>query len=237
MSMAERRQELLDRYRSDKKKAKPKARRKTKRKTKMKASTPPMPKAERKAGREAGNSEFDLPDKVLGIDTRRFLRLVKKRTSDQLHRYVDMVQAASALRMFNIIEQCEQGSKIYDMSADDRVKMLNAIKGANASANDTLKALNITAATREDAELTDAALQRLAHEEIENNLPPSLQQEYVMAKKDMDELAGEIKDTDREVQKSLIEEIRVPVTSGTSKKEDKKDDVIRVDESGIGALG
>jgi hypothetical protein len=178
---------------------------------------------------------YELPKEVLGINTKKFMRLVKKRTTDDLHQSVDAVQAMSALTMFYVIEQCETGAKISNMDADDRVKMLNAIKGASASANDTLKALNITAATREEVDLTDEALIRLSKENIEDNLPPSLQSEYLRAQEDVARISGKVDEATQAEQQALVDEIKKPVESGTNKDQDDK--VTHVDQVGIGGLG
>ena len=233
---------MLETYRADKaeKVAKKVAMGAKKRRT-VPAGRRPKPKVSQPAlpVKATGSTPEDLglPKKVLGIDTKKFMRLVKKRTSDDLHQSVDAVQAMSALRMFYVIEQCETGAKISDMNADDRVKMLNAIKGANASANDTLKALNITAATREEVDLTDEALERLSLAVMEDNLSPHLQPEYIRAQEDVARISGHVDEATQAEQQKLVNEVREPVQAGSaSKTEDDK--VTHVEETGIvGGLG
>lgn len=186
-------------------------------------TSPPKPKDTR------------LPKEVLGIDTAKFLRLIKKRTNDPLHILVDIAQATSALRMFNVLEKCDT-VEIFTLEPDEKVKLLNAIKGANASANDTLKSLNITASTREEVNLTDKSLERLAKEDIDLNIPPSLQSEYLLAQEDMKKMSGEHDDVLQAEQQELVDEIKKPVDIST-KVEEAREDTNLIDLDVVGIQG
>jgi len=143
--------------------------------------------AQRKAGIKEISPPVDVHDsdlkEVMGIDVKKFIRLIKKRSGgNDLHMMVDMVQAQSALSTLAIVESIQNNINrkgIDNISTDDRVKMLNSIKGAISSSNETLKALGISKISRESDAPDDNALKILLDEDLKYNIPPSLKQEFL----------------------------------------------------------
>lgn len=233
-AMQERRKEV-----EDKRKIRDalKAKRAEKKKEKQKEQPPSLP--------VTPPADFELK-KVMGINVKRFIKLVKERVkTDDLHQMVDVVQAEAALHTLAIVENIQKtiASRGLDVIPDaEKVKMLNAIKGAIASANDTFKALGISKISREAEVGEDGALTILLEENIEKNLPPELEKEYIAFQKDIEGVSPANTTTASSAdQQDALSAIKKPIENNEEELADagREDDVevIRPDRVGIKQLG
>lgn len=178
----------------------------------------------------------NLPDSIMGVDVVAFLQLLQsKRGDDQLFRAVDELQARMAFANLSIIENIQKSiSDDGYIKSDERTKIINAIKSASTSVNDTFKSLGLSYANRDEESESNSALTTLAEEDLEDNMPPTLQYEFLSAKKDIEEIAGDLSEEEEEKKQKILAEIKSPISMFEEKA--KKTVETNVDEEGVKEL-
>lgn len=184
--------------------------------------------------------------KVMGINVRKFINLIKKRAgTDDLHKMTDVLQAETAISLLTMIEDVQvnirnQGG-LNKFDASEKIRMINTIKTAIASVDATLKALGLTKSVREGEMREDGSLDRLLSDEIKYNIPPTLQDEYVRFQKDIEGAVEKSKEDSSIVaeKEAALSLIKKPIESyeENSVVEEEDETMVEADKSPVKQLG
>jgi len=181
---------------------------------------------------------------VMGINVKKFLKLLKKRSGkDDLFRMVDELQAMLVISNLSVIESIQESisdGEAVEAKIEDKIKLINAMKGATASVNDAFKTLGVSVSSREVEAEDDDALRILSTESIQKNIPPVLEAEFLKAKEDIERISKTAPSgLDPSLDgKDVLSEIKKPLSSFDRKEPEKKEEekVVNVDFAGVGKL-
>jgi len=139
--------------------------------------------------------------KSLGIsevDIIEWMRLIENRGStNPLYRMADRFQASLVITGILTIQGIYKAvtdsinDKGKDIDIEELNKLTSAFNRAMTSINQALSCLGLTGNRREEDPQTDALTQFLSSVDLERELPPILQNEFVLAKRNLERVSGQ----------------------------------------------
>lgn len=169
-------------------------------------------------------------------DCKKFLSLVELHgPKNELHRMADRIQANLVVTGIKTIQGIYQTALSLDGADIDSLnKMTNSFNRAMASVNVAMNSLNITAQKRGEEPDIDPLAAFLLQGGLEDEIPPTLQEEYLLAKKDKDRLDGNVSEAEVEMNKNAVAELSQPLDSFLDNDDDiQPDNVVDVELEGL----
>ena len=172
------------------------------------------------------------------LNIERFIELLHDRGDNPLYQMADEIQARSAFsayaaikRIKKIIDDENFGEAVVDESGVTKDPMIPELLKLSSSLNrnmtavvQTFKSLGISDAVRQKETDMDRISRILAEIDVEKDLPPQLQQQYITATQDIERVSeGKLKIAeDGTCPDEMIKKVGEPVRSYTGAKEPEK---------------
>jgi len=212
------------------------------------ATTSSVDRTPRRGNPPKRKSPSKMPDlgdlKITKQDIKKFSQLLKARGGvDDLYRAADKIQANAALSSALSIQQiyemlCNDMFNSEEMSVDDAMKLINALKGSVNAVNQSMKYLGLSGADRKEQKEGEPLAATLARMAEKQDVIPGLEQEFLLAKKDMDITEAKLEDiTEKEKEDEKIKLIKEPIKTFHSGEEDRESKVIDMDLQPVKEIG
>lgn len=167
---------------------------------------------------------------IFSVKLNSFLRELRKRPNvSKLYMYSDELLAGVIFANANIIQEITDLINTGDVrikDPDESKALLQQLKGAAAEVVNGLKALGVAGYNRAPEVKGDEAMRKLSEMDLEQALPPALQEAYLAAQRDLERTEG--KDAGFEANgkegrgslSSVLSKLKKPIRPYTSSQDD-----------------